>query len=101
MSFNMKNAIFRDMDSLYIFRAKNNITITVHRPYKEEVAYYIQRHTCPNMTCQCEILTCSCPSFQMGKPGRAVDPFTDPCKHIMELFSILDWREQANRAVGW
>ena len=52
---------------------------------KEQSAYYIQIHTCPSQECGCEIMTCSCPSFQVQKPSRGVDAFHDPCKHIKEL----------------
>ena len=53
--------------------------------------YFIQLHSCPNLHCDCMILTCTCPSFTIQKPARGIDPFNEPCKHVEELQSVENW----------
>ena len=89
----MTNMLMRDENAVNMFRPLTSMTIGVHRPFDAKVAYYIQRHTCPSLDCRYEILTCSCPSFQMQKPSHGVDAFHKPCKHIEELVSIPEWSE--------
>ncbi len=31
------------------------------------------------------IWVCSCPDFQIGRPSKGINPFADPCKHILEI----------------
>ena len=74
-------------DRRYIFKQLSNTAIGVISPKEgdlEKIKYYIQIHKCPNSNCGHEILTCSCPSFQIQKPGKGIDAFHDPCKHIKE-----------------
>ena len=95
--FDMTNMLMRHEDAINMFRPITSMTISVHRPFNAIPAYYIQRHTCPSPKCGCEILTCSCPSFQVQKPSHGVDAFHKPCKHIEELVSIPEWMEEMAR----
>ena len=79
----------------YRFKPITEISILVEKPgFSSDKFYYIQRHTCPQITCGCEILTCSCPSFQMQKPRQLLDSFHDPCKHIRTLIGIMGWESK-------
>lgn len=69
--------------------------------------YHITPHKCPNGECRHTIWTCSCPVFTMGRMRQGTDPFSDPCKHIIELRQaaadneLRDVIHQANRNRGW
>ena len=81
----------------HLFKPMTKVSIGVI-PLKysiDKVKYYIQRHTCPSAKCSCEILTCSCPSFQIQKPSKFVDSFHKPCKHIAELITIRAWKTKS------
>ena len=88
------NHIFKSEGPNYMFIPLTPITIEVHKPFAAKASYYIQRHTCPSAGCGCEILTCSCPDFQIGKPARGFETFRRPCKHIEELRSITGWPDR-------
>jgi len=69
--------------------------------------YYITPHKCPHDDCRRIIWTCSCPVFTMGRMRNGTDPFSDPCKHILDLRraaadnELRDVIQQANGRNGW
>ena len=51
-----------------------------------EKVYYVSPRICPH--CDGLILICTCPDFTMGRPHRGINPFADPCTHVM---AVRDW----------
>tara|TARA_R100001530_G_scaffold107627_1_gene75302 strand:+ start:7714 stop:8070 length:357 start_codon:yes stop_codon:yes gene_type:complete len=51
--------------------------------------YYITVHENPSelvtLLKDTVLILCTCPDFTIGRPKNLINPFKDPCKHIVEL----------------
>lgn len=51
--------------------------------------YYITEFPNPADTTK-TLVVCTCPDFQLGRPKRGINPYVEPCKHIVDYLKTKE-----------